>query len=62
MIDKVQIINEHDLAEVCTVLRKLHKLSDPSVGEKRECPSGATPLSARKARKLIESPTDVSLA
>ena len=62
MMDKVQIINEADLAEVCTVLRKLHMLSDPSVGEKRECPSDATPLSARKSRKLTESPTDVSLA
>ena len=61
MMDKVQIVNEHDLAEVCTVLRKMHKLTDASVGEKRECPHGATPLSARKARKLTESPTDVSL-
>ena len=62
MMDKVQIINEHDLAEVCTVLRKLHMLSNPSVGEKRECPSDATPLCARKSRKLTESPTDVSWA
>ena len=62
MMDTVHIINEHDLAAVCTVLRKMHMLSDPSVGEKRECPSDATPLNARKSRTLPESPTDVSFA
>ena len=32
-----------------------------SVGGKRECPPDATPLDAKKSRKLAESPTDASL-
>ena len=61
MMDKVHIINEADLAAVCTVLRKLHMLSCSSVGGKRECPPDATPLNAKKSKKLAESPTDASL-
>ena len=61
MMDKVHIINEADLASVCTVLRKLHMLSCSSVGGKRECPPDATPLNANKSKKLAESPTDTSL-
>ena len=61
MMDKVHIINEADLAAVCTVLRKMHMLSCSSVGGKREYPPDATPLDAKKSRKLAESPTDASL-
>ena len=60
MMDKVHIINEADLAAVCTVLRKMHMLSCSSVGGKREYPPDATPLDAKKSRKLAESPTDAS--
>ena len=61
MMDNVHIINEADLAAVCTVLRKMHMLSCSSVGGKREYPPDATPLDAKKSRKLAESPTDASL-
>jgi len=61
MMDNLHIINEADLAAVCTVLRKLHMLSCSSVGGKRECPPDATPLNAKKPRRLAESPTDASL-
>ena len=61
MMDKVHIINEADLAAVCTVLRKMHMLSCSSVGGKREYPPDATPLDAKKSRTLAESPTDASL-
>ena len=61
MMDKVHIINEAKLAAVCTVLRKLHMLSCSSIGGKRACPPDATPLNAKKSRKLAESPTDASL-